>query len=32
VVAGGFIRGRIVKDLMNQGCKVVCADIKPQEF
>jgi len=30
--AGGFIGGHLVKDLMNQGHEVVCADIKPQEF
>ena len=30
--AGGFIGGHLVKDLMNEGHEVVCADIKPQEF
>jgi len=30
--AGGFIGGHLVKDLMNQGHEVICADIKPQEF
>jgi len=30
--AGGFIGGHLVKDLMNQGHEVVCADIKPKEF
>ena len=30
--AGGFIGGHLVKDLMSEGYKVVCADIKPQEF
>ena len=30
--AGGFIGGHLVKDLMNDGHEVVCADIKPQEF
>ena len=29
--AGGFIGGHLVKDLLNQGYKVVCADIKPLE-
>tara|TARA_B100000795_G_C22774450_1_gene429345 strand:- start:85 stop:282 length:198 start_codon:yes stop_codon:yes gene_type:complete len=30
--AGGFIEGHLVKDLMNEGHDVVCADIKPQKF
>ena len=30
--AGGFIGGHLVKDLMNEGHEVVCADIKPKEF
>ena len=29
--AGGFIGGHLVKDLLDQGYKVVCADIKPLE-
>ena len=29
--AGGFIGGHLVKDLLEQGFKVVCADIKPLE-
>ena len=30
--AGGFIGGHLVKDLMQDGHQVVCADIKPKEF
>ncbi len=30
--AGGFIGGHLVKDLLTQGFKVVCADIKPFEY
>jgi len=30
--AGGFIGGHLVKDLMNSGHEVVCADIKPLEY
>ena len=30
--AGGFIGGHLVKDLMNEGHEVVCADIKPIQF
>ena len=30
--AGGFIGGHLVKDLMNEGHEVVCADIKPVEY
>jgi nucleoside-diphosphate-sugar epimerase len=30
--AGGFIGGHLVKNLMDEGHEVVCADIKPLEF
>jgi len=30
--AGGFIGGHLVKDLLDEGYDVVCADIKPLEF
>ena len=30
--AGGFIGGHLVRDLMDEGHEVVCADIKPKEF
>ena len=30
--AGGFIGGHLVKDLMDEGHEVVCADIKPLEY
>jgi len=30
--AGGFIGGHLVSHLLQQGYKVVCADIKPIEF
>ena len=30
--AGGFIGGHLVKNLMDQGHDVVCADIKPVEY
>ena len=30
--AGGFIGGHLVKNLMEEGHEVVCADIKPIEF
>ena len=30
--AGGFIGGHLVKSLLNDGHKVVCADIKPIEY
>ncbi len=30
--AGGFIGGHLVKNLMDEGNEVVCADIKPLEF
>ncbi len=30
--AGGFIGGHLVKSLINQGHKVVCADTKPFEY
>ncbi len=30
--AGGFIGGHLVKNLMEEGHEVVCADIKPLEF
>jgi len=30
--AGGFIGGHLVKDLMDQGHEVVCADVKPKEY
>ena len=30
--AGGFIGGHLVKSLMSQGHKVVCADVKPLEY
>ena len=30
--AGGFIGGHLMKDLLNEGHEVVCADIKPIEF
>ncbi len=30
--AGGFIGGHLVKNLMDEGHEVVCADIKPVEF
>ena len=30
--AGGFIGGHLVKDLLDQGNDVVCADIKPLEY
>ncbi len=30
--AGGFIGGHLVKSLMSQGHKVVCADTKPLEY
>tara|TARA_B110000483_G_C18194812_1_gene542558 strand:- start:1931 stop:2926 length:996 start_codon:yes stop_codon:yes gene_type:complete len=30
--AGGFIGGHLVKDLLDEGHDVVCADIKPLEF
>jgi GDP-D-mannose 3',5'-epimerase len=30
--AGGFIGGHLVKDLINEGHQVVCADIKPIEY
>ena len=30
--AGGFIGGHLVKSLINDGHKVVCADIKPLEY
>ena len=30
--AGGFIGGHLVKDLLAEGHKVVCADLKPVEF
>jgi GDP-D-mannose 3',5'-epimerase len=30
--AGGFIGGHLVKNLMNEGNEVVCADIKPLEY
>ena len=30
--AGGFIGGHLVKDLIDEGHEVVCADIKPLEF
>ncbi len=30
--AGGFIGGHLVKSLMLQGHKVVCADVKPLEY
>ena len=28
----GFIGGHLVKDLMNEGHTLVCADIKPVEY
>ena len=30
--AGGFIGGHLVKDLINEGHQVICADIKPIEY
>ena len=30
--AGGFIGGHLVKSLMSQGHKVICADVKPLEY
>ena len=30
--AGGFIGGHLVKNLMEEGHEVVCADIKPLEY
>ena len=30
--AGGFIGGHLVRDLMDEGHEVVCADIEPKEF
>ena len=30
--AGGFIGGHLVKDLINDGHEVICADIKPLEY
>ena len=30
--AGGFIGGHLVKNLMDEGNEVICADIKPLEF
>tara|TARA_B100000575_G_scaffold286854_1_gene284213 strand:+ start:333 stop:1328 length:996 start_codon:yes stop_codon:yes gene_type:complete len=30
--AGGFIGGHLVKDLLDQGNDVVCADVKPLEY
>lgn len=30
--AGGFIGGHLVKSLINQGHKVVCADVKPFQY
>tara|TARA_Y100000590_G_scaffold469559_1_gene658272 strand:+ start:1429 stop:2424 length:996 start_codon:yes stop_codon:yes gene_type:complete len=30
--AGGFIGGHLIKDLLNDGHDVVCADIKPLEY
>tara|TARA_X000000950_G_scaffold289243_2_gene411191 strand:- start:12729 stop:13739 length:1011 start_codon:yes stop_codon:yes gene_type:complete len=30
--AGGFIGGHLVKNLMDEGHEVICADVKPKEF
>ena len=30
--AGGFIGGHLVKSLMSQGHKVICADVKPLQY
>ena len=30
--AGGFIGGHLVKNLMEEGHEVVCADVKPLEY
>ena len=30
--AGGFIGGHLVKNLINDGHQLICADIKPKEF
>ena len=30
--AGGFIGGHLMKDLLNEGNQIVCADIKPIEY
>jgi nucleoside-diphosphate-sugar epimerase len=30
--AGGFIGGHLVKNLMDEGNEVICADVKPLEF